>query len=175
MKQRAEVTRWLAVVLIAILPAAWFPASAEPTASVTGVIRGADEAPLAGARLLATTSTEGPVFRSEPTTQEGTFTLSGLAPGSYRLGVEVAGGIYLIESPLPLAGGVRRTVQIAVAATTDAPGAAGATGVANEPAASAWDNPFAAAAIVLGLAIVVGVLVNNATDDEQAGSDFLNP
>ena len=175
MRQRKGVVRWLAALLIAALPAAWFPASAEPGASVTGVIRGADQAPLAGARLLATTSSAGPVFRSEPTTKEGTFTLSGLAAGSYRLGVEVAGGIYLVEDPLPLADGVQRTVQIAVAATTDSPGAASAAAGASEPAASAWDNPFAAAAIVLGLAIVVGVLVNNATDDEQAGSDFLNP
>ena len=67
MRQRKGVVRWLAEMLIAALPAAWFPASAEPGASVTGVIRGADQAPLAGARLLATTSSAGPVFRSEPT------------------------------------------------------------------------------------------------------------
>jgi hypothetical protein len=172
MTQRSVMARLLASVAIAALPAAWIPTPAEPLAAgLTGVIRGADRTPLAGARLLAAHTAKGRVYRSAPSSNEGSFTLSELEPGSYALAVETDGGVYLVRDSLPLVAGVQRTVQISVGAEPFSDGESPVAGHASAgQAANIWNNPLSAGALVLGIAIVVGVLINNATDDELAST-----
>jgi hypothetical protein len=168
MRQRSVTARVLAAIVVAALPAPCFSALAEPqSAELSGVILTAKQTHLAGARLLAADPEQGKVYRSEPTPSNGSFTLSGLEPGTYELAVEVDGGLYLVKDPLYLVAGVRRTVRIAVGAEPPADGGVPSPGdAAPEPSPSAWNNPVSAGAIVLGIAIVVGVLVENATGDE---------
>ncbi len=145
----------------------WYPALAETqSAGLSGVIRGADRAPLEGARLLAADPDSGRVVRSDQSTPDGNFVLT-LEAGTYELAVEVDGGLYLVEKPMELVAGVARPVQIAVG-VGDADGTIGAAAAdgSPRPASSVWNNPASAGALVLGLAIVVGIIVNNATDDE---------
>jgi len=164
MTQRSVMARLVATVVIVTLSAPGFAARSEPTSGgLTGVIRTADRSPLAGARLLAAQADDGEVFRSEPTTGDGNFSLSDLRPGTYSLAVEIDDGIYLVQDPLPVVAGVKRVVQIAVGVEPSA--TAGET-----PTPSVWSNPYSAGAIVLGLAILVGVLVKNVTDDELAST-----
>jgi hypothetical protein len=162
----------VATVVIVALSAPGFAARAEPASGgLTGVIRTADRSPLAGARLLAAQADDGEVFRSEPTTGDGSFTLSDLPPGSYSLAVEIDDGIYLVQDPLPVVAGVKRVVQIAVGVEPSGSTGSVASATAGEtPTPSVWSNPYSAGAIVLGLAIIVGVLVKNVTDDELAAT-----
>lgn len=163
MSERHWMAGPLAAATIVALVAAWLPTHAEPApAGITGVIRSADRAPLAGVRLLAADPGSGRVHRSEPTSGEGSFTLSGLTPGRYDLAVETDKGLYLVKDPLYLVAGVQRTVQIAVG---EGPPTAAEQG-ASQPAPGIWNSPFAAGALVLGFAIVIGILVKEATDDE---------
>ena len=172
MTQRNGVARLVAAALIAALPTAWLATHAEPVVGeLTGVIRSADRTPLAGARLLAAHDTAATVFRSEPTSDDGSFTLTDLRPGTYALAVETADGVYLVRDPMPVVAGVKRTVQIAVGVLPDGDTQPPATDVTTEgPTPSVWTNPFSAGALVLGIAIVVGVLIKNITDDELSST-----
>ncbi len=167
MAQRHISARWLALAMIVSLLGPVLPAGAEPaTAALSGVIRSAEEGtPVAGARILVADRENAAVTRSEWTAADGNFSIAELDPGRYDLAVEVHGGLYLIRAPIDLMPGVKRTVQIAVG-TAEREG----DGNAREPLPSSWDNPAAAGAIVLGLAILIGVLVKNATEDEVTTS-----
>jgi hypothetical protein len=61
-------------------------------------------------------------------------------------------------------------VQVAVG--VDLPTVADAASAEASP--NIWTNPFSAGALVLGLAIVVGVLVKEATDAELVSTTFQN-
>ena len=176
MRQRSVTARLLAAVVVAALPAPCFPSLPEPgSAELGGVIVTARQSHLAGARLLAADPAQGKVYRSEPTLPNGSFTLSGLEPGTYDLAVEVDGGLYLVKDPLYLVAGVKRTVRIAVGHEPPLDGGVASPSVAaSEPVPSVWNNPVSAGAIVLGIAIVVGVLVENATEDEVTSTQ-VNP
>ncbi len=171
MVQRHIWARWLAPAVIVSLLGPALPAAREPaTAALSGVIRSAaDQTPLAGARILVAYRENAEVTRSEWTTADGNFSIAELDPGRYDLAVEVQGGLYLIRAPIDLVPGVKRAVQIAVGtAQLEEDGNAGA------PLPSAWDNPAAAGGIVLGLAILIGVLVKNATSDEIVSTNTNN-
>jgi len=170
--ERSAMAKLLAVSTLAVLSLPWGAARAEATTGgLTGVIRSADRTPLAGARLLAAVGADARVIRSGLTGDDGSFSLENLDPGTYLLAVEVEGGVYLVRDPVPVAAGARRVVQIAVGATPETGDASPAADpAADEATPGIWNNPFAAGGLVLGIAIVVGVLIKNVTDDEVFSS-----
>jgi len=173
MTERSWMVRLLAFGVMLALVGPWFPARAaeqSAPAGLNGVIRTADRSPLAGARLLAAEAEGQTVHRSEPSSEDGNFTLTGMQPGRYRLAVELDEGLFLVKTPVYLVGGVQRTILVAVG--TD--GSVDHDGRDEQPVAGAWNNPWAAGALVLGFAIVVGVLVKNATEDELTSTEFEN-
>ena len=165
-----------AAAVLACLLAPIFPAQAGPTARLTGVVRaGAERAPVAGARVVAADRVTGRVTPSPVTAEGGAFTLPDLAPGSYEIAVQSGGGLFLVREPVQLAPGATRVVDITVGAP---PAGAPAPNAADTPpateddslkkgAAGLWDNPLTASLLVLGSAFLVGVLVENATDDSD--------
>jgi len=167
------MVRLLAFGVMLALVGPWFPARAaaeSASAGLNGVIRATNRTPLAGARLLAADAEGQTVHRSEPSSADGTFTLTGMEPGTYRLAVELDEGLYLVKNPVYLVDGIQRTIQVSVGADDSAE----SDHVATQPVAGAWNNPWAAGGMVLGFAIVVGVLVKNATDDELTSTQFDN-
>ena len=165
MSERPVTAKPLAIAVILAMAATWLPVlGQEGSAGLTGVIRAHDRSPLEGARLLAADPESGKVHRSEPTGEDGSFTLDGLEPGRYDLAVEVEGGLYLIKQSLDLVAGAQRSVQVAIGE----PLAAGHGAPPDEAQAGMWNNPFIAGGLVLGFAILVGALVKNATSDEDS-------
>ncbi len=161
------------------------PVAAGGGASLSGVVRsGPRHAPLVGARVLAGDSRSHEVFSSAPTGDDGTFEIAGLPGATYEIAVEVGGGLYLVEAPVALPAGERRAVGISVGAATEAgdddEGEGGDDGGGTRPDQGSGgsgltflNNPATAAFFVLGLAIIFGYLIENATDDKDApGSPF---
>ncbi len=171
MAQRHISARLLSLAMIVSLAVSTLPAAAQPAAAaLSGVIRSAaDRAPLASARLLVVDRETGEVTRSEWTAADGNFSIAGLDPGRYDLAVEVPGGLYPIRAPIDLLPRVQRTVQIAVGVAESEDNQS-----VREPLPSSWNNPAAAGAIVLGLAVLIGVLVKNVTDDEITSTQTNN-
>jgi Carboxypeptidase regulatory-like domain len=170
MIQRTRMTNYVAAALIVSMQALALPASAGAApASLSGaLVRAADQSPVVGAKLHVGNPETGAILTTAPADDKGSFTIGGLAPATYQLAVETDGGLYVVTTPVHLAPGQSRTVNVAVASATqqddddDQPGAAAA------PAkTSMWENPLTAALIVLGAAIVVGFVVDEATDDDD--------
>jgi len=138
---------------------------AAATAGLEGVIRDERQQSLNGVRLLAVHRDSGIERRSPRTAKDGSFSITDLEAGRYDLAVETDSGLYLVPQPVDLVAGVQRPVQIAVTAERLA-----ATPPIDRSKASLWNNPLSAGAIVLGTAIIVGVLVKDLTDDETTAS-----
>ena len=174
---RHACVRLLASALVlCLLPAV--PASAADHAStLSGVVRAEDgRATLAGARVFAGDPETGEVYPSGWTAEDGTFEIRGLPPASYRLAVESNAGLHLIDLPVPLGKGMTRTVGISVhtamagddaggGGEAEGGGESGKTNKSRRP--NLWNNPLTAALIVIGLAVVFGLVIANATDDDD--------
>jgi hypothetical protein len=168
MRERGPMRRGLAGLLAICLPAVVVPesAGAATTATLSGtVLSAADRSPLAGARLYLGDPESGDVYPSEPTDTSGRFRVAGVPPSTYEVAVAVERGLYLVPDSVTLEGGAERTLLLAIdPQTTPGPDDAPATGL------HLWSNPLTAALLVLGSALVVGVAVENATDDEDDAS-----
>jgi hypothetical protein len=133
------------------------------TASITGrVMSAASWSPVEGATVLAVDRGSGSLHRSSPTNDEGSFRLDGLVPGSYSLAVEVEQGAFLSESAIPLRGGETRLVKVAISRQEEPDAEPPSSG--KKKKGGPWGNPVTATLIVIGGAIIVGVLVDKSTD-----------
>jgi hypothetical protein len=170
MKHRLA-TRVLALVLVVSLQALFIPASAGgDTASLAGmVISSETDAPLTGVRLHAGDPKTGRVFTTRPTPVDGSFNLEELPAASYRLAVEVEGGLYVVDSPLKLSPGQAQSVTVAINPQS-APSPEQEQEKKKKKGAGFWENPVTASAVVIGVATVVGLLIKEGTDDDEDAS-----
>ncbi len=121
--------------------------------------------PIAGAKVFAGDRGSGRVVASAPTDARGQFAIDSLAPGSYELAVESAGGLYVVATPVALVAGAPKELQIVV--PEPSPRTQPGQYQLGDGALNLWSNPFTASLIVVGAAFVVGVVVENATDDDD--------
>lgn len=115
-------TRWLArarrtmaaVVTISLVLGPGFvaPAHAQSAAEEIGhgAIRGtlyqADEkTPLAGGKVIAINVRTGRQFTSEPTTDNGAYSVTGLTGGTYDVIVEVGGNLFVVDNIVDISPG----------------------------------------------------------------------
>jgi len=119
--------------------------------------------PLAGAVVRLIDSDSGDLFSSAHTDGEGRFQIVGLPPSIYVLGVESEGGLFTSQTPVSLEPGQGRSVQVAIhQLEKPAPGQQ----KKKKKGGSPWDNPLTATLIVLGAAILVGVIIDELVEDE---------
>ena len=162
MTKRNTVYKLLAVTLVVAMQSLLIPAVAGPqTASVSGKIIAADtNAPMEGAKLHVADPISGEMYSSQITDADGSYSIAGLPAATYELAVEADGGLYLAGPPLQLMPGQTRDLNVAVNANaTPATTTAGAAG--------AWDSPLVAALIVVGSAVVIGLIIDDATKEDD--------
>jgi hypothetical protein len=159
----------LASVLVLTVQALWIPAPAgDQTVSLAGMVVSSEtEAPLVGARLHVGDPTSGHVFTTQPTTEDGSFRLEKLPAASYRLAVEIEGGLYVVEAPVKLAPGEARSVTVAINPQS-APSPGEQQEKKKKKGAGFWNNPVTASLVIIGSATVLGLLINEGTDDPVA-------
>lgn len=169
--KHSPATRVLALVLVASLQALFIPASAAgETASLEGtVISSETDGPLPGVRLHAGDPKTGRVFTTRPTPSDGSFQLEELPAASYQLAVEIEGGLYVVESPLKLSPGQAQSVTVAINPQS-APSPEQEQEKKKKKGAGFWNNPVTAAAVVIGTATVLGLLIKEGTDDDSVAS-----
>lgn len=164
MSRYAMIFKLLSTGLIVLLPSLGLPArAADGTATLSGSIMwAADQAPLAGSTLHAADPKTGEIFSSAPATDDGSFVLDNLPASTYELAVESEGGLYVVGTPLSLAPGMSQTLNLAVSRQPyfekddD-----------DKKRNSVWDNPGVTAAVVVGIVLIVGLLLN---DSDSSGS-----
>lgn len=143
-----------------------FPAA--PAAALAGtVVLGAEgTAPLAGATVHLADASSGAIAASARTSETGAFRAEGLAPSTYRVGIEHDGRLYAVASPVTLAPGQVQTVTMAVPPNAQTQ-AAPAEEDRDKGGLSWWNNPLTASLIVVGGAVILGILIDQATDDDE--------
>jgi hypothetical protein len=168
---RSKLTaKTLAATLSLSVALVGIPVRAE-TAQLSGsVYSSVDESPLSGVTVYAAEPETGQIFSSKPSSETGAFSIGDLPAGKFELGVAIDQGLYLIETPVSLAPAQSQHVNIAVNEKKSQ--ASGSEVVPASAKPSVWSNPLTAALIVVGGAIIIGLLVNAATDDDPPGSPF---
>jgi hypothetical protein len=144
-------------------------AGPRPSASVTGEVVGNG---LAGAIVHA--ATEDGAGRSVPLDAHGRFDFQGLSEGAWNLAVQTPAGLHVATAPVVVRAGESRAVLLTLAPGVSAP---------QSPAAkrrladkmSWWNNPLTATLIVVGAAVVVGVAVDQWTDDGSPSASPSSP
>jgi len=156
-------TRWLSAILIVSLACMTLPAAAaDVTASLAGaIVRSTDQTPLPGARLHAGDLQTGRVFSSSAADDDGSFALGDLHPSTYRLAVESDGGLYVVGTPVALAPGTARTLNLAV-------GSYAADESDGDDDWSFRENPLTAALAASGIAVVLGLVIGGSSDSRTS-------
>jgi hypothetical protein len=185
--ERGPGGRLLAATLVLGLSVAGPIGAAPGHSTLSGVVRSGDgNTPLSGARVLAGDVATGEVYPSLPTGEDGTFEISDLRPATYSIAVESNSGLYLVEQAVPLAAGANQAVGISVDPSMNAANGGGGKGKSkgkggkddDDPGAvpptkkgrrpQIWNNPLTASLAVFGLAVIFGLVIENATDDTDA-------
>jgi hypothetical protein len=174
MSRSSAIAKSLAMALTLSVALVGIPVPAQ-TAQLSGnVYTGDGEAPLTGVTVYAQQPETGEIYSSQPTTDQGAFSIPDIPSGKVELGVAIDKGLYLVEPALTLAPAQSQHVNISVAKKND-DDTSGAAVVPASAKAHGWSNPLVAALIVVGGAVVIGLLIEAATDDddnEQPGSGF---
>ena len=185
MRVKSPATRILATVLLLVFPSTASPLLATvETASISGTLFSVTSStPLAGARLHLEDA-RGGSYVSAPAGVDGAFDVGGLPASSYRVAVESKGALYVVNTPVKLQAGASQRVRLAVrdgggkgrgrsgraeSGTTES----GKTEEEKKNGTSFWSNPLTATLIVVAGAVVVGVIVDQATSDDAVASPSL--
>jgi hypothetical protein len=175
MTQRSPFDRAIAFVTVVSLHLLFLPAFGAETASLRGHVfdSNAGSAPLSGARVHVGDPESGRFYRSGWTDGEGGFTLDGLPAAEYRVAVESEGGLYVVGTPVRLAPGQARSLQLAINPQTGPP-----TTQENDDdrgGGGFWRNPLTATLTVLGIAVALGFLIDELDDDDDDDGSPTNP
>jgi len=162
-------TRVLSALLASALPFMAIPAGAgETAATLTGsIVRSENAAPLVGAKLHVGDPKTDRIYTSSPADAEGSFVLAELPPSTYSLAVEAEGGLYLVETPLSLAPGTTRTLNLAV---TPQPVNLSDDDDSKDKGGNKFsfkENPLTATLLFLGIVTVIGVALGGSSSSSN--------
>lgn len=171
MKQRSVWAKSVAIVLAVLTVASAAPLrAAEPAgdAALRGVVLSAEtREPLAGAIVHAGRAEEGRIVSSAATGADGAFAIDGLDAAAWEIAVQSGEGLYLVDATVVVGAGETRRVDLLVARDADARTDAAGRRTVAAGVGGAWDNPLTATLIVIGGAVVAGLVVEELSDDDE--------
>lgn len=158
----------LVVALLTVILLAPAPILASPTSALAGRV-----VPMGGAHPAKAVWLADPAGGSAPTSvavaADGSFRADGLRPGPIAIAIETDAGLYAVASPVTLAPGSTRSVRLALEEGKDT-NPPPADEKKSRKALSVWNNPLTASLIVLGAAVVVGVAVDQLTNNGKTNA-----
>jgi len=163
-------------ILTAIF-AATLLASPGFTASASGAIAGRvlpdPSGPAPTAVWVAPWDAQSAGFRV-PVARDGSFATGGMPAGAVELAVETTDGLYVVSTPVTIAPGTTRHLQLAIGGRQD-------SSPSTEPPKKSrrqggvWANPVYATLIVVGAAVVLGVGVAALTEPDDPTTTPASP
>lgn len=174
MRRQSVLSRLTAAVTIVALQAFLVVPAQPADASLHGRVLSGDDLPLAGARVHVGNVPGERFYASGWTTDDGTFEVPDLPAAEYRLAVEVDGGLYMVSSPVVIAPGQSRSLQLAIN-PDNGDDATPEDEKKKKKRGGAWNNPLTATLIVLGTAIAIGLLLDAADSDSGQVQSVTNP
>jgi hypothetical protein len=169
MRQRGLGSKLVVALVVFALQGLALPVMAsEPNAAVRGsILSASDQSPMVGAKLHLGNPDTGEIFSSDAAQPDGGFVIEDVPPATYDVGVELDGGLYVVETPLSIAPGQTQPIHVAINPQV-APSPEEAQKEEKKKGGNGvWNNPATAALIVLGAAIVIGLIINEATNDDD--------
>lgn len=169
--------------LVVLLAATLIVPSPVTLASGAGALEGRVISPKGGTAptaVWAATASRPDAPQRTAIGENGSFRLEGVPAGQVELAVETAEGIYVVETPVTIAPGATRQVQLALRGRQDNPAIDAATNPPpspppNKKTGTLWDNPLTATLIVVGGAVVTGLIIDAIDDDDDNESSSASP
>ena len=174
---RKLTARIVAGALVVALQLVSVPAWAGTrTASLSGHVLSAESLqPMAGVLVHVSNPRTGVIQSSTPTGVDGSFSLSMLPPATYELAVQSDRGLYVVNNSVRLGPGEARRVSVGLRQENAAPSPETRDHAKTRGRTNWWNNPLTATAIVIGAAVVIGVLVDQASNDNNQNASPSNP
>jgi hypothetical protein len=148
----------LALVLASLLAV---PSGA--LAGETGVLTG-HVLPSADGRLVAKTVWVGAVPAA--VSRDGSFRVAGIPGGPTELAIETSEGLYVVATPVTIAPGTTRSLQLAFSGRQDSNPPPAPEKEKKKKRGGVWANPLSATLIIVGSAIVLGFAVDQLTKSD---------
>ena len=97
---------------------------------------------------------------------DGSFQATGIPPGSSELAIETSAGLYVVATPVAIAPGTTRRVQLAFGGRQDSSAPPPPENEKKKKRGGVWANPLSATLIIVGSAIVVGFAIDQLTQSD---------
>lgn len=154
------------IVALATAVAVSPSAATATTGSLSGrVVPGTDALPAAKAVWVLPDGAGAPI--PAPVATDGTFLVSNLPSGPADIAVETSEGLYVVDTPVAIAPGTMSEVQLALGGRQDNSDLPPSEKEKKKRKGGVWSNPVSATAIVVGSAVVLGVIVDSLTKSES--------
>jgi hypothetical protein len=134
-------------------------------AGATGVLTGR-VLPPADARVVAKNVWVGD--QPAAVAADGSFRADGVPAGPADLAIETSAGLYVVTTPVTIAPGTTRRVQLAFGGRQGSSPSAPPESDTKKKRGGPWANPTTATLIIIGSAIVVGVAIDQLTHNASA-------
>lgn len=139
------------------------PLGATESGGLSGLVVEAEmSTPMAGVTVHVADRFSGEIRSSAATDTDGRFVLAGLVADRYRLGVEADGGIYVVPGSVRIDEGSSGSLIVTVERHPGLPAPTPSIAAGS----SVWERPGVATLIVIGIAGVTALLV-----DQVFGAD----
>lgn len=139
------------------------------SAALTGrVLASGSGAPLGGWTVLVGNPKTRTVQSTTQTNASGEFRVADLPPATYEVAVQNGRTTYPANGSVRLAPGQTRDVQLAVNQQTAPPPTPPEQ--QKQGGTSWWNNPVVATLLVVGGAVLIGIAVDNASNEDQPAS-----
>jgi len=119
---------------------------------------------MSGTEAVPTTVWVGPV--PAPVSRDGSFRADAIPAGPAELAIETSEGLYLVGTPVAIAPGTTRHVQLAFGGRQDSSAPPATEKEKKKKRGGIWAHPATATLIVIGSAIVVGFAVDELTNSD---------
>ncbi len=133
-------------------------------AGETGILAGY-VLPSADGGLVAKTVWVGAI--PAPVAADGSFEATGIPAGQSELAIETSEGLYVVATPVAIAPGTTRRVQLAYGGRQDSSAPPQSENEKKKKGGGFWANPLSATLVIVGSAIVVGFAINQLTQSDN--------
>lgn len=133
-------------------------------AGETGILTGY-VLPSVDIRLIARTVWVGAI--SAPVAADGSFRATGIPGGPSELAIETSEGLFVVATPVTIAPGTTRRVQLAYGGRQDSSAPPPQEKQKKKKSGGVWANPLTASLLIVGSAIVVGVTIDQLTQSDS--------
>jgi len=110
-----------------------------------------------------------------PVAPDGSFRAAAVPVGPAELAIETSGGLYLVATPVAIAPGTTRHVQLAFSGRQDTSPPPAPENEKKKKRGGVWANPATATLIIVGSAIVLGFAVDELTKSDAPPVSQSNP